>query len=89
LVDIQSSTFNPDDALSLSLYPNPTSDFLIVKGAELDGIFVDIYDFLGQRVLSHKNANQQIDLKTLQPGNYFLAVNIDGKRKNLPFIKME
>jgi hypothetical protein len=89
LVDIQSSTFDADEVLSLSLYPNPTSDFLIVKGAELDGIFVDIYDILGQRVLSHKNANQQIDLKTLHPGNYFLAINIDGKRKSLPFIKME
>ncbi len=63
------------DALSVNLYPNPTSRFLTVESAE--GISeVVIYNGIGQQVISRRNEGNslQLDLGSLAAGSYTLRI---------------
>lgn len=67
----------PEDhaAKTFRYYPNPTSDYLQVT-AEQPGS-IRIYDCLGKLCLATeiKTSNQQLDLRSLQPGLYMLCMN--------------
>ena len=63
------------DALSVNLYPNPTSRFLNIESAE--GISkIVIYNNIGQQVIVRHNEgnNIQLDLGSLASGNYTLRI---------------
>lgn len=88
LVDIPSSTFGAGESASLIAYPNPTSDFLMVRGREVKGQLVDIYDAFGNLLRTKINAKEGIDVRDLHRGSFFLVFNVRGERRSIPFIKL-
>jgi hypothetical protein len=66
-----------------SIYPNPTTDILNIKG-DLTGKIIEILDISGK---SHiKTLNKSIDVSDLTTGVYFLKVDNSVKKfiKNKP-----
>ena len=63
-----------------SVYPNPTSGMLIVKG--LPERNVSVYNLMGQQVISQAITVEEceIDVSALVPGIYFLRVLSEDKR---------
>lgn len=64
-----------DDNTSINVYPNPASDYLTVNAPE--GIYnLRIIDAKGATVLQQKsiNPNDQIDIKSLNNGEYLLQL---------------
>jgi len=60
---------------SLTIYPNPVKDILIING---DYNSVDIYDIYGKEVLS-SDAKQTINVSSLASGIYMLNINTENK----------
>jgi hypothetical protein len=56
----------------IDVYPNPTTGFLNIKGA--DNANVEVYDILGRPVLKTQLVNQSIDLSNFAPGVYFVRL---------------
>ncbi len=59
----------------IGLFPNPTSTFITITTPQ--GQFVEvviIYNHLGQKVLTEKPVNNNIDISGMQPGIYILEV---------------
>ncbi|MBR3698688.1 MAG: T9SS type A sorting domain-containing protein [Bacteroidales bacterium] len=62
------------DATSVTLYPNPVQNTLMVKAHEVSSITV--YSLTGQCVA--ESPSNQVDVASLQPGVYFARVVADG-----------
>ncbi|HOF20629.1 MAG TPA: T9SS type A sorting domain-containing protein [Bacteroidales bacterium] len=71
--------------LSLSAYPNPTTDYLTleVKDFDLSALYFYLYDMNGKLLQNEKIKSIQtnIDMSNLEPGSYFIKVI----RKNKEF----
>ncbi len=63
------------DFSSVSLYPNPANDRLIIANAENSTI--EIYDILGKLLISLENisSQEQLNIAQLQTGAYFVKIN--------------
>lgn len=66
------------DPISVSLFPNPASYYVVIQGAE--NAQLQIFDMAGRMVYTIENAleNQWIDISSLSEGLYFVRV-FDGK----------
>jgi len=67
-----------DITLSVSAYPNPTTDYLTleVKDSELSGLSFQLYDLNG-KLLQSKNINgtqTEINMSSYVPSSYFVKV---------------
>lgn len=64
--------------LSLSAYPNPTTDYLTleVKDFDLSALYFYLYDMKGKLLQNEKIKSIQtsIDMSNLEPGSYFIKV---------------
>ena len=84
------STLSNEDFISnnyFSVYPNPTNSKVNIKS---DNKFneVEIFDVLGQKVLSSKiSENQEIDMSLLQSGTYLLKLKNEDVIKTTKIIK--
>jgi len=69
--------------LECSVYPNPTSDYVILKvgNEELSTLSVQLFDLNGRLLLSKKVENNEttIPMQGLLPSTYFLKVNDNQK----------
>ena len=87
---INSSVASVDDLVELgfSYYPNPSQNILNLSAKENIGM-VNIYNILGQEVLSEKPTKTvtQIDLTSLTMGAYFVKVQVDDKNGSFKIIK--
>lgn len=73
-----------------TLFPNPASEVLnLTSKSEMEIQSINIYNMLGQLVLSVPNANgvNNIDVTHLSTGNYFIKVDSDQGTSNVKFIK--
>ncbi|MEM7370910.1 MAG: T9SS type A sorting domain-containing protein [Bacteroidota bacterium] len=63
--------------ISLSVYPNPTSSYLYIKGEGLHNEEASILNLLGKEVkkLAHINDQDKIDVSDLKPGVYFFQLS--------------
>jgi hypothetical protein len=74
----------------LLVYPNPATSEInlhLVEGASL----IRIYTLTGSLVLEQKveaNLQENIDISSLQPGTYFIGVEVDGVILHEKFIKL-
>lgn len=68
----------------VSVYPNPVSDVLTIKGLEDENITVRIYSMSGQCV--KETTEKQIRVKGLSSGTYILSITAKGDRITLPII---
>ncbi|MBK5285431.1 MAG: VCBS repeat-containing protein, partial [Bacteroidia bacterium] len=76
-VDSTNSLNEITESISVSVFPNPATNELIIKNAELRIEKVEIYDVLGQKYNSAfniLNSELTIDVSSLAPGIYFVAV---------------
>ena len=73
-VGIKETTLN----ISLSVFPNPTSDFLtlIVEDYNNETLSFDLLDEQGKLILSEQITNQetQVAMSTLARGSYFINI---------------
>jgi Leucine-rich repeat (LRR) protein len=71
-----------------ALYPNPVNDKFSIKtknGLEIQSI--EIYNTLGQIVLSFPKTSENIDISELQTGTYFVKVSTEKGKSSVTIIK--
>lgn len=61
------------DTSTISIYPNPTSDFINIQSDSLQDFNIEIFDLLGNQVGKHKNLNQ-VDISNFNSGVYLLKI---------------
>jgi hypothetical protein len=81
------------NGIGLVAYPNPAKESITIEysGNSIDGLDVDIYDLMGQRVKSlettgAKNNKETYDMSGLTPGIYLLQVCSLNNRKTIKII---
>lgn len=72
------STIELDADSSLSIYPNPTKDFVTIKTKKIIGN-VSIYDSLGRLIANNQSKNNIVNFKGFAKGIYYLKIEIDKK----------
>lgn len=72
-----------------NIYPNPTNDFLNIKGIENTPISqVIIMDMLGKKVLATSQLDSnKIDVSNLKSGIYLMTISVNNIQKTIKFIK--
>lgn len=68
-----------------SVYPNPASDILYLKGVSKAS--VKVFSLTGQQLLSTVVNNDQINISALPKGVYNLSLEINGNSSTVKFIK--
>lgn len=58
-----------------AVYPNPASDYVMIKTPDNTAVMVSIYNVAGVPVLKKEIVNGQLDLRGLKPGIYNLTIN--------------
>lgn len=72
---------------SISFYPNPTTDFIYVKNLPQQATFA-ILDISGRLVLGNQTLDSnQIDVRNLTSGSYFLQITSKEKTTSFKFVK--
>lgn len=77
------------NASSISVYPNPASDYLTIKSAE-NIVAVQVLDMLGKVVISdseEKRNNIQLNVEDLPAGFYFVKINTAAAQKLVKIVK--
>lgn len=64
---------------SYKLFPNPTSEFLVLK-TELQATSAYITDINGIRILDYPQVNNKMNISHLQAGNYFLNLVLQNNK---------
>jgi hypothetical protein len=69
--------------ISLSIFPNPTNDFLnlLIDGGEVSGLVCTVFDVTGKQLFVKRivSNNTSINMQSLPPATYFFRVT---KEKN-------
>jgi hypothetical protein len=77
-----------DDGSKLTIYPNPVKNSITIGQATgLDNATFYVCNSLGQKVLSGRIKNLQINCNTLRQGIYYLVIIDQSKKFNCSFIK--
>lgn len=72
----------------ISLYPNPTSDFISVNLNEGDNANIALYDLQGRKVYESSVVNSsRIDVSQFNKGIYFYQLSVEGKTVSGKLIK--
>ncbi|GAA5084977.1 hypothetical protein GCM10023210_05350 [Chryseobacterium ginsengisoli] len=70
----------------MSIYPNPTSDFIYIKNLKGSNNY-KILDLSGRIILQNTLSKEKIDVHSLTNGNYILQIITKDKTQNFKFIK--
>lgn len=81
------SSVNERVAREVKLFPNPTTDELMVVGAELTGQPYAVLDALGRKVLSGTLTHSSIHVSTLPSGTYYVQVGSSELMVSKAFVK--
>ena len=75
LLNILDVPYSNDVKKSL-IYPNPTSDFLIINSSNMNGKNISIYDMLGNKLKSVAGSGDEfrINIESLQTGIYLIKI---------------
>lgn len=75
-----------DQLLNLTLYPNPSAEFLHLSTDQ--SVEFSITSVNGATVKAGTlDANESLSIQTLEKGQYFIAIEQNGKRQIIPFVK--
>lgn len=80
------STNETANKKEINIYPNPVSDILNISGLSEENDF-EIYNAIGQKVISGKISDRKVDVSQLLKGVYFIQINDKGKLDKFKFIK--
>jgi|GEM_PF-3340445 len=83
----QTSLNNKLELAKISLYPNPTVDYINMKGEDMYGEKYCILNILGQEVLSGMIDGSSIDLQSLVGGTYIFTVYNKKREVRQKFVK--
>ena len=73
---------------ALSVYPNPTSDFINIKLNNASSFVVNIFTMDGKSVLSQEiDASNPLNVSNLSTGMYFIRVSNEGQNYVTKFVK--
>ncbi len=82
-ISVQMGVDQTTISLSASIYPNPTSDFLVLKvdNPDLSNLYFDLYNFNGKTIRSQKiDSNETwIDMRNLLSTSYFVRISTGTK----------
>ena len=70
---------NEEYEVEFNIYPNPTSDYVMIDFHSPVSSILELYDIQGKLILNHSLYNQesfQLNLQTVASGSYLLKVNI-------------
>ena len=83
---IQAVNFEDTFKPNFNIYPNPASTFVQIKGKNLVGHRVKVYDITGKPVSTFEKLKpfEKLNISNLQKGMYFITVN---NSKPVKFIK--
>lgn len=70
----------------LKIYPNPTTDYLMITGVE-NANEISISNVLGEKVMNISLNTNKIDISNLDKGVYFVRVKTNDNIKTQKFIK--
>ncbi|WP_339614325.1 T9SS type A sorting domain-containing protein [uncultured Winogradskyella sp.] len=87
VVDVVLSVININKLDALHIYPNPTSDFIYLKGNTTLVERIDLFSIAGQKIKSIKSNFEEIDVKMIEAGVYFLKISNKKQQKIIKFIK--
>ncbi|NQY30360.1 MAG: SBBP repeat-containing protein [Flavobacteriaceae bacterium] len=77
---LNTNTLSVDDSLeltrNLTIYPNPTNDYVSIVGVS-DLKIVEVISITGKRVQYIENANKRIDISGLDAGIYFIKITTE------------
>lgn len=70
------SSVDEFEYFEISIYPNPTSDVLIIESEEYNGIVLNVRDLTGRMVISQQlnQTRTSLDVSGLSQGNYSLEL---------------
>jgi len=77
--------------IDLSIYPNPSSDFIEVRGVQVEqGTYAEILNMNGQVLQKTKieNPAEKMDVRFLDPGIYMLKISGENFSMTRKFLKM-
>lgn len=77
-------------SLAFEMYPNPTSQFLNIKGDWNGNVTINIFDNTGRKIKTQKvdsNNSILIDVSELSTGIYHIECRHKGKRNTKTFVK--
>lgn len=85
---LSTSSVEQTESLSISLFPNPSHDYILLKGST-ENINIKIYDQQGNCFQVVSDAGKRIDISWLNSGLYFVVFQEEGKSnyKTTKFIK--
>lgn len=86
--DVQNTVLSTSELLNseVLIFPNPVKDFLQIKG-NLKIKNVELFNYLGQKMLSYELVDGKIDLSKLGKGFYLLKMNTEKGIKTIKIIK--
>jgi len=76
-----SSIINVENSLAVQVFPNPSSEFLVVKYPTSSEVTLMMYDQSGRLVttIAHVTNNPMIFPQSIENGQYFLQILVDNK----------
>lgn len=77
--------FNNKDGNNFTIYPNPSSDYIIIEGILNNEL--KVYSTNGNLIKEYNKKLNKIDIKDLKPGLYYLEIIENGKILIKKFIK--
>jgi len=74
----------------ISIYPNPTKDFLYVEGkfSKINIKEINIYSMSGGKIKSYPPNSDKLNIKELRSGFYILSISIENKNITYKIIKI-
>ncbi|PKV52469.1 putative secreted protein (Por secretion system target) [Aquimarina sp. MAR_2010_214] len=90
----QLNTLNNNALLSsteetLRVYPNPTSDYIIINSSIKDSFFITIKNAQGQKIktISTTNNSIKINVSSFANGIYFISIQTSKTQRSIKFLK--
>lgn len=80
------------DMESISIYPNPTQDYIVIKTPYQQGLSVELIDMTGRLVMTYdlNQTSNTLDLRSFEDGTYQLIIKTDqGQLSRIPVIKVK
>ena len=86
---VSSLNVNDFESSNIYVYPNPVSEKLNLEIPDLSKGEIEIYNLFGQKVLDNiiTTGSEQINVKYLENGLYFIRIKMDNKTLNLKLLK--
>ena len=82
---------NPSNENNLSIYPNPTKDYLFIETSSLQNAQIEIFNATGKQISKQQFSQSnkyRVNLQELKTGIYFIRIYIDSQYLMKKIIKL-